>query len=444
MRRWIGRTERRLILVGLVIALGVGLGMGLRAAIAPHMPAWLAHLMGKPAAETTQGAAGAESGRKIAFWKSSMIPNFVSPKPGVDPMGMALIPVYVDELSEERFITLSGAQMENVGLRTAVVAQTKAVRVVRSVGRVDYAEPLLGDVTLKVSGWIEKLPVNYVGQRVEKGQALVSLYSPELVNAEDEYLLQLQTSQPGRRGRGQDVFNAYDKLRYWDVPEDEIAAIRRAGRAKKRIMFRSPFHGWVIEKSAYEGMYMKAGTRFFRIADLSTVWVYVYVYEYQLAWLKVDQPARLTLPFRPAQVFEGKVVYIYPDVDPRTRQIRVRLEFANPQLHLKPEMYANVQIATGSGRRMAVPLDAIIYTGAEKSWQGSPHRAGYAYVQVKPGKFEAREVIFGQDLEDGKVEVLSGLRDGEHVVVDGQFLLDSERRVKQANLAMFMKGRKGP
>ena len=167
------------------------------------------------------------------------------------------------------------------------------------------------------------------------------------------------------------MFNAYDKLRYWDVPEDEIQAIRQAGRAKKSITFRSPLSGWVIEKHAFEGMYMKPGTRFYRIADLSKVWVYVYVYEYQLAWLRVGQPARLTLPFRPGEVFEGKVIYIYPHVDPRTRQIRMRLEFPNPQMHLKPEMYGDVEIATESGRRLAVPRDAVIYIGVQKPWQGS-------------------------------------------------------------------------
>ncbi len=373
-----------------------------------------------------------------------MISNFVSPKPGVDPMGMALVPVYVDELAKERFLILSPVQMENIGLRLATVAKTKAERVVRSVGRVDYAEPLLGDVTLKIGGWIENLLVNYVGQRVKKGEPMFSIYSPDLVSAEDEYLIQSQLPQPGETARGQDVFDAYDKLRYWDVPKDEIEAIRRAGHAKKSITFLSPFSGWVIEKSAYEGMYMKPGMRFFRIADLSTVWVYVYVYEYQLPWLKVGQPAHLTLPFRPGQVFEGKVVYIYPHVDSRTRQIGVRLEFANPDLQLKPEMYGNVEISTQSGQRMAVPLDAIIYTGAEKAWHGAPHRAGFAYVQMKPGKFEAREVVFGQDLEEGKVDVLSGLKDGEQVVVDGQFLLDTERKVKQANMAMFTKGKKSP
>lgn len=310
------------------------------------------------------------------------------------------------------------------------------------MGRVDYAEPLLADVTLKVGGWIEDLPVNYVGQKVEEGQPLFSLYSPELVNAEEEYLLQSQASQPGRSTPGQEVFNAYDKLRYWDVPEDEIQAIRVAGRAKKSITFRSPLSGWVIEKNAFEGMHMKPGTRFYRLADLSKVWVYMYVYEYQLAWLRVGQSARLTLPFRPGEVFEGKAVYIYPHVDPRTRQIRVRLEFANPQMHLKPEMYGDVEIAAESGRRIAVPPDAVIYTGAEKKWEGKPRRAGFAYVQVEPGKFEAREVILGEDLEGGQVEVLSGLKDGQHVVIDGQFLLDTDRKVKQTNLAMFTKGSK--
>ena len=429
--RRIGPAARGLLVAGLLIALGLGVGIGLREVLTRLLPA-------RPAGAA--GAKGAESGRKIAFWKSSMIPNFVSPKPGVDPMGMALVPVYVDELAEERFLVLSPAQMENLGLRLATVAQSGAERTVRSVGRVDYAEPLLADVTLKVGGWIEDLPVNFVGQHVEKGQPLFSFYSPELVSAEEEYLLPALTPQPAPGTRTQQVLSAYDRLRYWDVPEDEIEAIRRAGRAKKSITFRSPLSGWVMEKHAFSGMYMKPGTRFYRIADLSTVWVYVYVYEYQLAWLKAGQAARLTMPFLPGRVFQGKVVYIYPDVDPHTRQIRVRLEFPNPQLQLKPEMYANVQIATQSGRRMAVPLDAIIYTGAEKTWQGQPQRAGFAYVQVEPGKFEARQVVFGQDLEEGKVEVFSGLKDGEHVVVDGQFLLDSERKVKQANLAMFTKG----
>lgn len=440
--RQIGRVARYLIVVGLLVALGLGLGMGLRAAIAPLVPTWLARAVGEKAAETAKGGETAESGRKIAFWKSSMIPNFVSPKPGLDPMGMDLIPVYADELGEEQFITLSADQMENIGLRTTTVAQTDAERVVRSVGRVDYAEPLLADVTLKVGGWIEDLPVNYVGQQVEKGQPLFSLYSPDLVNAEEEYLLHSQLPQPGRSTPEQDVFNAYDKLRYWDVPEDEIQAIRQAGRAKKSITFRSPLSGWVIEKHAFEGMYMKPGTRFYRIADLSKVWVYVYVYEYQLAWLQFGQPARLTLPFRPGEVFEGKVVYIYPHVDPRTRQIRVRLEFPNPQMDLKPEMYGDVEIAAESGRRVAVPSDAVIYTGAEKTWEGKPRRAGFAYVEIEPGKYEAREVVLGEDLEGGKVEVLSGLKDGQHVVIDGQFLLDTERKVKQTNLAMFTQGSK--
>lgn len=376
-----------------------------------------------------------------------MIPNFVSPKPGPDPMGMDLIPVYVDELAGEKFLTLSPDLMENIGLRTVRVEYAEAERIVRTIGQVDYAEPLLGDLTLKVGGWIEELLVDHVGQRVERGQPLFRFYSPEVVTAQEEFLLSSQrssdtTGQTARLGlAGMTVYSAYDKLRYWDVPEDEIEAIRNSGKSKKAVTFRSPFSGWVIEKHANEGMHMKAGTRFYRIADLSTMWVYVYAYEYQLPWIRVGQSARLTLPFRPGEVFEGKVIYIYPNVDPKTRQIRVRMEFPNADLDLKPQMYADVEISVGKGgSSLVVPLDAVIHTGDQEMLDGVARRAGTAYVHIALGKFEPRKVVLGEDLPRGQVEVLSGLIDGEEVVVAGQFLLDTERKIKESNLRMFMQG----
>lgn len=440
--RRIGRVARYLILVVLLVAAGLGLGMGLREVLRPLLPTWLAQAVGEKAAATPEGGEAAEPGREIAFWKSSMIPNFVSPKPGVDPMGMDLIPVYVDELAGEHFVTLSPAQMENIGLRTATVRREEAERAVRTVGQVDYAEPRLGDVTLKVEGWVEQLLVDYVGQRVEKGQPLFRFYSPELVTAQEELLLDRRLGTEGQGAEAPVIYSAYDKLRYWDVPDDEIDAIRRAGKTKKAITFRSPFSGWVIEKHAYEGMHMKAGTPFYRIADLSTVWVYVYIYEYQLPSVQMGQPARLTLPFLPGEVFEGKVIYVYPNVDPKTRQIRVRLEFPNPELKLKPQMYANVEISAGRGQQTAVPLDAVIYTGDNEVVGNQPRRQGYAYVPVEPGKFEPRRVVLGEDLEGGRVGILSGLEDGEKVVVAGQFLLDAERKTQEANLRMFTTGQK--
>ncbi len=441
------QLARKVAILGLLLALGLALGLGLRAVLLPVVPPPLAKLFGSEDAMDGKGAGRGDSAREIAFWKSSMIPNFVSPKPGPDPMGMDLIPVYVDELAGEKFITLSLDLMENIGLRTVRVEHAEAERIVRTIGQVDYAEPLLGDLTLKVGGWIEELLVDHVGQRVERGQPLFRFYSPEVVTAQEEFLLSPrrrsdatgQTTGLGMAGLA--IYSAYDKLRYWDVPEDEIEAIRNSGQSRKAVTFRSPFSGWVIEKHANEGMHMKPGSRFYRIADLSTMWVYVYAYEYQLPWIRVGQSARLTLPFRPGDVFEGKVIYIYPSVDPQTRQIRVRLEFSNAELDLKPQMYADVEISAGEGgRSLVVPLDAVIHIGDQEILDGVMRRKGITYVQIDLGKFEPREVVLGEDLQRGQVAVLSGLKDGEEVVVAGQFLLDTERKVKESNLRMFMPG----
>jgi len=428
-------------MVLLLVIVGMALGMGARAFLLPLLPMKLRMLLDEHHAMQPSG--GAPTGRDVAFWKSSMIPNFVSPKPGMDPMGMELIPVYRDELSKETNITLTSAVMQNVGVRTQRVVQAQAEQAVRTMGQVEYAEPLLGDVTLKVDGWVEELLVDFVGQRVERGQPLFRLYSPDLVSAQKEYLISRQKEAvPGERPeiipRLNTVFSAHDKLRFWDVPESEIQDIQRTGKTKKAVTFESPFQGWVIEKHAYQGMYMMAGTVFYRIADLSTVWVYVYIYEYQLPHVRAGQPARLTLPFRPGEVFEGKVIYVYPDVDTKTRQIRVRLEFTNPDLRMKPGMYADVEILdVGSQPQLVVPLDAVIYTGQQKKADGLTWRVGFAYVQNEPGKFETREVTLGEDLQDGQVRVIDGLQENDMVVVSGQFLLDSERRVKEANLRML-------
>jgi len=379
-----------------------------------------------------------------------MIPNFVSPKPGVDPMNMDLMPVYMDELSDESLITLSHEVTHNMGLRTVSVEFGAASRVVRTVGEVDYAEPLLGDVTLKVGGWVEELYVDFVGQRVTKGQPLFAVYSPEVYSAVEEYLISLQDTLPQRRPGGislrtNDLFPAYDKLRFWDVPESEIERSRQPGRRSKTITFESPFDGWVIEKHAFRGMYMEPGSRYYRIADLSTMWVYVTIFEYQLADIHPGQTARLSLPYRPGEVFEGKVIYIYPYVDPKTRQIRVRLEFPNPDLLLKPAMYADVKLETPlAGKQVLVPQDAVIDIGTQKEIDGELRHVGYAYVKVGEGKFEPREVALGEELEGGRLQILAGLKPGEEVVVSGQFQLDSERRVKEANLAMLMQYRGEP
>ncbi len=444
-RKAVMRIVRQSRAILLIVVSGMLIGMAVRAWGVPRMPRVIRSLFGE-AEEGTSGAKG-EKGREIAFWKSTMIPNFVSPKPGVDPMNMELVPVYMDELTQESFITVSPQVMRNMGIRTAAVESGSAKRIIRTVGEVAYAEPLLGDVTLKVGGWVEELFVDYVGQRVKKGDPLFTIYSPELFSTVEEYLLSLKREEsprpPSRFSlRTDDIYSAYQKLRYWDVPESEIERFKREGATTKTVRFDSPFDGWVIEKHAFPGMYMKPGERFYRIADLSKMWVYVTIFEYQLRDVRVGLPARLSFPFRPGETFEGKVIYIYPFVDPATRQIRVRLEFPNPDLKLKPAMYADVTLESAiPGQHVLVDQDAVIQTGKHKIVDGVVRPVGQSYVMIEPGKFEAREVVLGEELEGGKLQVLGGLEAGEQVVVSGQFQLDSERRIKEANLAMLLQSR---
>ncbi len=425
---------------------GLLVGTAIRAWLVPRLPASVGRIFG--VSESKQDGAAGDGDREIAFWKSTMIPNFVSPKPGVDPMNMELVPVYMDELTKESYISIGHEVARNMGIRTVPVRSSSATRVIRTVGEVDYAEPLLGDVTLKIGGWVEELFVDYVGQRVKKGDPLFTIYSPDLFSTVEEYLLSLKREQaPQRPSRfafqSSDIFSAYLKLRYWDVPESEIDRFKREGNPVKTVQFKSPFDGWVIEKHAFPGMYMKPGERFYRIADLSKMWVYVTIFEYQLRDVQVGQTAKLSFPFRPGETFEGKVIYIYPFVDPKTRQIRVRLEFPNPNLELKPAMYADVTLeSTIPGKHLLVEQDGIINIGKRKTVDGVSRPIGQAYVMIEPGKFEAREVVIGEELEGGQLQVLGGLKPGEQVVVSGQFQLDSERRIKEANLAMLLESRK--
>jgi hypothetical protein len=432
-----------LLLVVIMLIAGISAGMGLRAWVWPEVSVLWSSLRGKPAANEQQPKASG-SGQKIAFWKSSMIPNFVSPRPGMDPMGMALIPVHASELGQEKLLILSPSVEHNMGLRTDRVRRSSAVQPLRTVGQVVYAEPLLKDVTLKVSGWIEQLHADYLGQHVVEGEPLFQFYSPELITAQREYLLSFGEDSHGLKvlrssvpGVGTEL-TAFEKLRFWDVPITQIEAVKRAGIPQKGTTFQSPATGWIIEKNAFRGMYMKAGTRFYQIADLSRVWVFVPIYEYQLPQIEVGQSARLTLPYLAGDVFTGKVLYIYPTVDPKTRQIRVRLEFPNPEMRLKPSMFADVEISAASrSKLLSVPLDAVIDSGRRKQVDGIESAVGFAYVKVGAGTFEAREVALGSEMVGGRLEILSGLEDGDEVVVDGQFQLDSERRVKAGNLKML-------
>jgi len=324
---------------------------------------------------------------------------------------------------------------QDIGVRVAPVTEGPLTRDIRTVGMVDYAEPLVGDVNLKVGGWIEKLYVDSLGQPVEKDQPLLDIYSPELYTAQEEYLQAYKagktTGSPGGESWDKGLLeSARKRLEYFDISPQQIEELERIGKSSKTMALRSPLKGLVIAKNVFQGMKVDPGMQLFRIADLSTVWVMVTLYEYQIPYVQVGQKAIMSLTYVPGQTFEGKVTYVYPYLNQELRQVKVRLEFPNPDLLLKPGMFANVEIqSTLAHGRLLVPREAVLDTGERQ----------VAFVSLGEGRFLPRNVKLGVDAEGGMVEVLEGLKAGDIVVVSGQFLLDSEANIREA-LAKMVPG----
>jgi membrane fusion protein, copper/silver efflux system len=382
--------------------------------------------------------AGPSKERKVLYWRAPMNPGFISQKPGKSPMGMDLVPVYADaeDSGSAHAIRIDPVTIQNMGIRTAAVTRAPLVKTIRTVGRIDYDEQLVSFVDTKFSGWIEELNVDETGQNVAKGQQLFAVYSPDLYAAQQEYLsavqnlprLQASAYAPAREEAAKLVEAAITKLKYFDVSDAQIEALRESGEIAKTLAIHSPNSGIVTEKMALEGMYVKPGMRLYTIADLTRVWVYVDIYEYQLPWIKMGQNAEMTLPYVPGRSFKGKVVYIYPYLEKQTRVIRVRLEFENPSLELKPGMYANVLLESELKRdAVLVPREAYIDSGTRQ----------VAFVDLGNGKFAPRDLQVGVEAEGGMVEVLFGLDEGEIVVTSGQFMLDAESKLKEAVAKMM-------
>ena len=384
------------------------------------------------------GDAGGSRERKVLYWRAPMDPNYISQKPGKSPMGMDLVPVYADaeDSPSAHTIRIDPVTIQNMGIRTMVVKRGPLIKTIRTVGRVDYNEPLVTFVDTKFNGWIESLYADETGRHVEKGERLFDVYSPELYAAQEEYLaavrnlplLEKSTFAPARKEAVKLVEAAMTKLKYLDVSDEQIEALRATGKVAKTLTIHSPAGGIITEKMALEGMYVKPGMRLYTIADLSHVWVYVDVYEYQLPWVHVGQTATMTLPYVPGRSFVGKVVYIYPYLEERTRVIQVRLEFENPNLQLKPGMYANIRLESELQRdAILIPREAYIDSGTRQ----------VVFVNRGGGKFIPRDIQVGVEAENGMVEVLFGLDAGEVVVTSGQFMLDSESKLKEAVAKMM-------
>lgn len=365
--------------------------------------------------------AAEEGEREVLFYRNPMNPAITSPVPAKDYMGMDYVPVYAEEAGGEGgVVNIDPAIVQNLGVRSEPVTRGKLWRRIDTVGTVAYDETRISHVHLRAEGWIEKLNTKFVGDHVEAGDVLFEIYAPALSNAQEELLQALKVDQ-------RDLINASrERLRLLGVDDQQIRELERSRRTMRRIAMRAPQSGVLTELNVREGMFVTPDTVVMSLADLSSVWLLVDIYERQSAWVAVGQPAEVQLPYLPGETIEGEIDYVYPTLDPMTRTLRARLRLDNATETLKPDMYAKVQIFAGpKDNVLSVPQTALIRSG----------KTDRVIVAEGEGRFRAVEVVAGMESGDW-IEIREGLKEGEQVVVSGQFLIDSEASIRASVMRM--------
>jgi membrane fusion protein, copper/silver efflux system len=395
----------------------------------------------QPASQTT--AAG--RARKVLYWYDSMNTQHHYDKPGKAPDGMDLVPQYAEDNTSQSGSTATAAAMpagsvkiapdkqQLIGVRTATVERQSLVRTVRTTGQLTSDETKLAHVHVKVNGYIDKGYVDYIGQLVKKGQPLFTLYSPDLVATEEEYLIAKRGAKEMGSSQFPDVSqgsqsllrSTRERLKLWDITDEQIKKLDETGEVTKTLTFYSPVSGFVTDRKAFPQTAVTPDMDLYAISDLSTIWVNADVYEYEVPFVKVGQTADMELSYYAGKTYTGKITYIYPTVDPVSHTVKARIEFANPNFDLKPQMFANVQLKINYGKQIVVPQEAVMDSGDKQ----------YVFVVHDGGVFEPRVIQTGAKLE-GNVVVLSGLSAGETIVISGNFLIDSESRLKSAMSGM--------
>ena len=368
---------------------------------------------------------------KILFYRNPMGLPDTSPVPKKDSMGMDYLPVYEGEAQDNSgSVKVSLAKVQRLGVRTEQVKLRELIRTVRAAGTVQPDERRLTIVTTKFDGFIEKLLVNATGQSVQSGQPLMHIYAPELVAAQQEYLLARQSlhdmngaGSDVRASAGQLANAALQRLKNWDISQDQIRRLERDASVTRTLTLFAPTKGVVMQKTAIEGMRFMAGDPLFEIADLSTVWVIATVFEQDLAAIREGAKTSISIAAYPGEAFTGTVAFIYPDVDRDTRTVKVRIEVPNPDGRLKIDMYANVELTSlvSAGAVATVPTSAVLNSGTRQA----------VLVVHGEDRFEPREVKLGAQA-GGFYEIRSGLQDGEMVVTSANFLIDAESNLKAA------------
>lgn len=351
-----------------------------------------------------------------------MHPQIIRDAPGSCPIcGMDLVAVEAEEGGSSETgptVKISPVVQHNMGVRTSKAARDKLWRRIDTVGYVDFDENYISHIHLRTKGWIEKLYVKSEGERVTKGQLLFDVYSPDLVNAQEEYVQALNSGHKGL------IKASQDRLVALGISEQQIAEIRKSKQASQYVQVYALQDGIIAKLSVRDGMYVTPPFEIMILADLSSVWLLAEVFESQADWVKVGQPAEVRLSYLPGKVWEGEVQYIYPSLNPKTRTLKVRLQFENPKESLKPNMFADVTIYGGAKKDIIlIPREALIRTGQDER----------VILSIGDGQFQQRKVVAGIESAD-RVQIISGLQPGDEVVTSGQFLIDSEASLK-ASLA---------
>ncbi|MDH5258145.1 MAG: efflux RND transporter periplasmic adaptor subunit [Gammaproteobacteria bacterium] len=377
--------------------------------------------------------------RKILFYRNPMNPAITSPTFQQDEMGMDYIPVFADGDSDSNSpagtVTIDPVVVQNIGVRTEKAIKRSISRRLNSLGRVDFNEERLARLHPKTSGWIEKLRIDATGRTVKKDAILLSIYSPDLVAAQREYLVALKNweglskSTPDRIRESTRTLldSALDRLELLDVPAHQLIELKVKREIKKYLHIHSPFSGTVMHIGAREGQYVTPKDELYLIADLQKIWVYVDVYEDEMAWVKLGDEVEMKVRAAPGRIFKGQVSFVYPYLEGKTRTVRVRLVFDNSENILKPGMFANVVMRTDTqAESIVISSSAIVRSGNRDQ----------VFVVRAPGKFEPREILLGLSA-DGYTQILNGLNEGEEVVTSSTFLIDSESKLKEATAKMM-------
>ncbi|MBS1156202.1 MAG: heavy metal efflux rane fusion protein, CzcB family [Proteobacteria bacterium] len=366
---------------------------------------------------------------KIVFYRNPMGLPDTSPVPKKDSMGMDYIPVYESEVSGPNFVRITPEKIQRLGVKTVAVTAQEVSRSVRAVGKIEIDERAVVTVSPRFEGWIEKLAASAVGDSIGRGQVLFEAYSPDIYAAQQEYRLAAKSaatlagaSSDARAGLAHLTEGGLARLKQWEVPADEIARLKNGGEPRRTISYRAPAGGIVLEKMAIQGARFMPGEVLFKIADLSRVWLQLDVPEQDLAAAKAGSKVKVTLDAYPGEVFNGKVDFVYPTLNTETRTAKVRVALANPGNKLKPGLFAQAELASGTaGKSLAIPDSAVIDSGKRQ----------IVLVSLGEGRFEAREVKLGAH-GNGFYAVQEGLGEGEQVVVSANFLIDAESNLKAA------------